>query len=157
MIRLYHRIYMMHYANASALASPEQHIIVSRSIHDSFAYIHTYHELGWISTIEFRRLMHMIKSLDYKPHTIVLNPEKRVIKERLYERIKERSRSTRDQVFGREDTDDFIFIIHRTFSDLQDTENILYIEDNGEDEILSIISWLNRIPLDFQTEGNKSN
>ena len=65
-----------------------------------FAYIHTYHELGWISTIEFRRLMHMIKSLDYKPHTIVLNPEKRVIKERLSERIKERSRSTRDQVFA---------------------------------------------------------
>mgnify|MGYP001584453722 CR=1 FL=1 len=60
---------------------------------------------------------------------------------RLQARKNASTRTERDKIFEKEDSKEFVGILHRYFKTLKGRPNILYIEDNTDAEIKKIISW----------------
>lgn len=144
LLRLYHRFFIANYANILAKENPGKVILTNRTVYDSEAYIRAYKDLGWISEEQYNKLEKIIKNLTYRPRTIVLNPPVEVIIGRLEKRRVSATRTNRDRIFKNEDSDIFVGRLHSYFEDLRDQQNILYIEDNGDEEVDKIMSWLDR-------------
>jgi thymidylate kinase len=90
-------------------------------------------------------LNYVIKNFTYLPYTILLNPPLELIKSRLAKRRGAETRTNRDKIFDREDSDMFLINLRNYFENFKTESNILYIEDNGKEEIKKIISWVENI------------
>ena len=146
LVRLYHRIYSAEYARQLAVKTPQRVVITSRGIYDSKAYIHTYHTLGWITRKQADKLNFVVDSIDETLYnTIILNPKTSVVSERLSIRKTRGERKERDILFNDEDTEDFLEILGDFFLSLKDKRNILFLEDNGEDDFIRIEEWLESV------------
>lgn len=141
LLRLYHRIYIMNYIrNNSAQSDFVQ--LVSRSVYDSFAYIDTYFEIGEINSKQYGLFEKIKENLDYYPKTVILNPSLDLNLERLENRRRKGERKERDRVFRKEDTRSFLQILHNNFAKYKTSENVLYLENNTEQDINKIKKWL---------------
>lgn len=145
LIRLYHRFFIANYAKTLAENNPGKCILTNRTIYDSEAYINVYRELGWITEEQFAKLDFLIKNFTERPHAIVLNPPLAVVKSRLDKRKNEATRTARDAIFVKEDTDAFLEPLHKYFERFKNDPNILYLEADGEEEIKKIILWVESI------------
>lgn len=142
LIRLYHRFFIANYAQGLAKAHLDKAILTNRTVYDSEAYINVYRELKWISEDQFQKLDFVIKNFTYRPCAIILNPPLEIIKSRLAKRRDEATRTNRDKIFESEDSDLFLERLHDYFETLKRQGNLIYIEDNGEEEIQKIITWV---------------
>lgn len=145
LIRLYHRIYLTTHSYEMAETNPDKVIITSRGIYDSEAYINTYSRGDWISKNQKDKLDFILNNRILQPYTIILNPPFEVIKERLTNRINQHTRALRDDLFKREDTDEFLKVMNVYFEGYKGKENVLYIEDNSDAEIEKIMVWIESI------------
>ena len=142
LLRLYHRIYLTDYATLLSEKHPDKVILTSRGIKDSEAYIKAYKDFDWISDDCYSTLEFVLNNFRYKPYTIILNPPFEVVKQRLENRRKQGVRILRDELFSHEDTDDFLKSICMHFEQFKNTERVLYLENNEEDDIKKIFDWL---------------
>lgn len=145
LLRVYHRFFLANYAQILAKNNPNKFILTNRTVYDSEAYANAYRNLKWISEDQFQKLNYVIKNFTYHPYTIILNPSLEIIKGRLAKRRDAATRTNRDKIFEREDSDMFLENLRNYFEKFKTESNILYIEDNGEEEIKKIISWAESI------------
>lgn len=143
--RLYHRMYVTSYSESVAADYPGRAILTSRGIYDSLGYINSYEKVGWLTKEQARKLNFIVTNPHILPHTIILNPGPDVVKERLNARIKNGSRSNRDKVFNYEDTDEFVEILCTSFEAMKDYPNVLYLEDNGEEDMQRVRNWVSNM------------
>ncbi len=141
LIRLYHRFFIANYANVIAIKNPIRIILTDRTIYDSEAYINVYRKLKWISDKEFQKLDFILNNFTSRPYAIILNPPVDVIKNRLRKRREAATRTMRDKIFLREDSDEFIELLWKQFRKFKEYPKVLYIEDNGNKQIQKIVSW----------------
>lgn len=142
LLLLYHRIYNLHYAGNFAGKRKGSVILATRSIYDSEAYINVYKEKQLMSDADFETLKFVLRNAVQAPFTIVLNPPVDVIMQRLEKRILSGTRGERDKAFKKQDTPAFIADLHKNFELFRNRENVLYIEDNNDDEINQILKWI---------------
>jgi len=145
LVRIYHRYFIMSYAQSLAEINPGKIILTNRTIYDSEAYVNVYRELNWITEDQFKKLDVVLKNFKYRPCAILLNPSVEVIKNRLSKRRDEATRTNRDKVFENEDSDIFLEHLCAYFEKFKKMENIIYIEDNGKDEIEKILKWTDEL------------
>lgn len=141
LIRLYHRIFIAHYAKNLSQKGPGKLILTNRSVYDSEAYINVYRKLGWISEKEFKKLDFIMKNFNHVPRVVVLNPPLGVLLKRLRKRGKAGSRMVRDKIFKKEDSIVFLKNLSAYFTKFKSRKNVLYIEDNLDKEIEKILAW----------------
>ena len=142
LLRLYHRLFARKRADELARNNHDKVIISSRSIYDSAAYVKSYQEMGWLTTGQTDRMNFIIGHSGSAPYTIILNPPSKVVKSRLDKRHALGSRKLRDKIFSYEDTDEFVESMSRSFAAYKGHRNVLYIEDNGDEEINAIVEWV---------------
>lgn len=143
LMRVYHRFFIAHRARLLAQSLRDRIIITNRSVYDSEAYTNVYKTLSWIQESEFQKLNNVLRCFP-RENTIVLNPPIETIKDRLQKRALEATRTNRDRIFKKEDTDIFIEHIHAYFEKFRNEQNVLYIKNNGEKEIQRIIEWVHQ-------------
>lgn len=146
LMRLYHRFFIANYAQRVAKENPGKVILTNRTVYDSEAYISAYRELKWITEDQFQKLSFVINNFTFRPHAIILNPSIEVIKNRLSKRRDEATRTNRDKIFKKEDSDEFLGNLYNYFTQFKDKKDeIIYIEDNDESAIQKIINWVKTI------------
>lgn len=145
LMRLYHRYFIANYAQRLAKENPRKVILTNRTIYDSEAYINAYHKLKWISEDQFQKLNLVVKNFTYHPYAIILNPPLEVIKNRLGKRRDEATRTNRDKIFKKEDSDEFLENLSNHFAKFKNGTHVVYVEDNDEVAIQKIIAWIKNI------------
>lgn len=149
LIRLYHRFFITNYARTLAKNHPGKFILTNRTLYDSEAYINVYRELKWITEEQFGKLDFLLKNFTYHPYAVVLNPPLDVIKSRLNKRKGEATRTMRDKIFVKEDSDAFLKLLRNYFERFRGDNKILYIEADGEIEVKKIISWAKSLIAEY--------
>jgi thymidylate kinase len=144
LIRLYHRLFILSYADAQAARYPDRCVITNRTIYDSEAYINVYRDLGWISDEEYRKLRTILEQQRESPFAIVLNPPIDILLQRLAKRKAGGTRSTRDAIFVSEDDSSFIRPLRAYFERFRANPRILYLEDDGDASYQRILEWAAR-------------
>ena len=135
LIRLFYRKFRTDYANSITKNIYNKIILTDRSVYDSIAYINVYKKLDFI-----------LKGLAVgNPNVIILNPPCEVIKSRLNQRKIKGKRGMRDAMFKHEDTDLFIHLLHNAFKRFKHKPDIIYIEDNSDEEIGKILSQIKSV------------
>ncbi len=145
LLRTYHRFFIAGYAQKLAKENPGKVILTNRTIYDSESYINAYHELKWITEDQFQKLNFVISNFTFRPHAIILNPPLEIIKSRLGKRRGEATRTNRDIIFKNEDSDEFLDKLRHYFTQFQDRDGFVYVEDNDDTAIQKIIDWVKTI------------
>lgn len=145
LLRFYHRFFVANYV-LSDLPSIRDNVcaLVSRSIYDSYAYIDVYQKLGKFTTNEQKILSNILSGTCIKPYTVILNPPIDIIMQHLKKRNDMHERDDRKQVFGNEDSVEFVTMLYSSFRKMRDLDNVLYIENNEMKDIDKIINWVLR-------------
>ncbi len=141
LIRLYHRMFIASYAETLAAKHPDACIVTNRTVYDSEAYINAYRDVGWITAEEFRKLDLVLRNVNVRPYAVVLNPPVTVILQHLEKRRTQGTRSVRDAVFAKEDSESFLTLLHTYFEKFKNDDHVLYLEDDGEASLQRIIRW----------------
>lgn len=145
LLRIYHRFFIVNYAQKLAKENPGKVILANRTVYDSEAYINAYHELKWISEDQFQKLNFVISNFTFRPHAIILNPPLEVIKNRLDKRRDEATRTNRDKIFKNEDSDEFLENLYNYFTKFENKNKFVCIKDNDEAAIQKIVAWVKAI------------
>ncbi len=145
LMRLYHRFFITNYARTQSLEHPERCIITNRSVYDSEAYTNVYRDLGWISEAQFQKLTLVLQNFNPRPATVILNPPVEIIKQRLHGRRSAATRVNRDTIFANEDSDEFIERLQAYFATYKNEENVLYLENNDQNEQVQVSRWVNNL------------
>ena len=144
LVRLYHRYYTMNYCINKGRTLDNKSILVSRSIYDSIFYIETYYKLGWLEKNNYKLLKKVFNQIPDNPYTVILNPTIEKNLQRLEIRHNRGERKERNNIFSREDTADFIVCMHDIVESYRDINNVLYIEDNDDENIDRVIGWVQK-------------
>ena len=142
MLHTMHRYFVHRISEDTALMLQESVLLVSRGIYDSLAYTQCYLRTGEIDATQAERLHRIAESFPKDPSTIVLNPSPHVILERLTKRRSAGTRAERDRLFRTQDTKAFVENLQNEFSKLRALPNVLYLEDNEDQEIDVALAWL---------------
>ena len=142
LIRLYHRIFIASYADTFAAKHPDACVVTNRTMYDSEAYIHVYRDVGLITTEEFRKLDLVLRNVQMRPYAVVLNPPVAVILQHLGKRRTQGTRSVRDAVFVKEDSESFVTLLHAYFERFKTDDHVLYLEDDSDVSLQRIIRWI---------------
>ena len=145
LLRLYHRLFARSHADELAQNNLDKVIISSRSVYDSAAYVKSYQEMGWLTPGQMDRMNFILGHSEPVPYTIILNPPADVVKSRLEKRHALGSRKLRDKIFSYEDTVEFVESMSLSFAAFKGHKNVLYIEDNGDEEINAIVEWVKNL------------
>jgi len=145
LLRLYHRIYVTNYAKSLAAQHTNRVVITPRGIYDSAAYIETYKSLQQFTSDNSEKLTFILNHAEVKPYTIVLNPPIEIVAERLLKRRNQGLRKSRDTIFIKEDSYEFVAKIWEYFYSLKNCDHVLYLEDNREQDIQKILDWIRTI------------
>lgn len=153
LVRLYHRIYTAIYTKDQCKIENESSnsiqkvLLVSRSIYDSVAYSQTEFLLSQMTNKEHD----ILKSIEtnalniVKPYTIILNPPVDVILSHLAKRKKYNERADRELLCSREDTYQYVKLVHDAFVQFKNNQNVLYITDNDDLSIKIILEWIENL------------
>ena len=150
-VRLYHRIYTALYANQYCLDinkisknNPTKAVLVSRSIYDSLVYSRTEYLLGQMTDEEYSILNSICENAlrTINCHVIILNPPTDIIISHLDKRRKFNERTEREVLCAREDTYEYVSLVHNEFSKLRNYDNVLYLTDNEEGSIEKVFDWI---------------
>lgn len=142
LVRLYHRYYVLLHARNQRAEHPDKCIVTNRTVYDSEAYIHVYHDLQWISEGEYQKLSVILQSFQPRPEAVVLNPPLDVILQRLAKRNMAATRTLRDRIFVKEDQETFLVRLHAYFQRFQGDRKVLYLEENSPADIARVIAWV---------------
>lgn len=139
-LRTYHRLFVGEY---NTRKEGNDIILVSRGIYDSIAYGATEYALGEMTKEEYG-VLQKINALGIarRPLTIILNPPVDIILERLTERRKKGTRKERDIMCAREDTYEYVKLVHDELEKYKDNADVLYILDNDKDNIEKVLEWI---------------
>ncbi|MFI0938580.1 AAA family ATPase [Streptomyces sp. NPDC021020] len=141
LVRLYHRSYLTTLADSRATADPGTHLLVSRGIRDSEAYIRAYTKLGWITPEQFRDLDFVLRNQAHPVPTVLLVPPLDTVVTRLRGRTRAGVREERDRVFRHEDTDEFTRLLWEEFAAMEGRDDVLVLRDNDPGAIEQIRGW----------------
>lgn len=145
LFRLYHRFYTAKQAFLKCSKITDVKImIVDRSIYDSIVYNKVEYDLGRITKIQYSMLAEIsensLKIL--KPYTVILNPKPELIVDYLKKRRESKERKDRDKLCAREDTLEYIRMMNTEYTNFYSKENILSINNNGNDGINKVCEWV---------------
>ena len=96
------------------------------------------------TTFIWRLLKKVFNQIPDNPYTVILNPTIEKNLQRLEIRHNRGERKERNNIFSREDTADFIVCMHDIVESYRDINNVLYIEDNDDENIDRVIGWVQK-------------
>lgn len=148
LLRLYHRFYTAEQAILSCQKYTENKIlIVDRSIYDSMVYNVVEYKLGTITEWQYNFLMDIAeKALEIiKPYTIILNPATGEVVTYLNGRSKKGERKKRDILCAREDTVEYISLMHEEYEKVSQNFKVLYATGNQAENVQNVNEWIKGI------------
>lgn len=148
LLRLYHRFYTAEKAKLECeKCNSNKIILVDRSIYDSMVYNVVEREMGTINEKQYSFLTDIAeKSLEIiKPYTIVLNPNSQGVVEYLQQRRQKGERNKRDFLCSREDTTEYISMMHNEYKKLESVENVLCLSGSMDENIQDTYNWIDKI------------
>lgn len=119
LLRLYHRFYTAQQANLKCKKNNDNKILlVDRSIYDSIVYNTVEHNMGTLTEFQYNFLSNIEqKALEIvNPYTVILNPDSKKVVNYLEQRAKRGGREKRNRLCRREDTLEYISMMHDEYS-----------------------------------------
>ena len=120
--------------------------LVDRSIYDSIVYNTVEHNMGTLTEFQYNFLSNIEqKALEIvNPYTVILNPDSKKVVNYLEQRAKRGGREKRNRLCRREDTLEYISMMHDEYSKIACT-NVLYLEGGLEENVKETNEWIRKM------------
>lgn len=148
LLRLYHRFYTAQQANLKCKKNNDNKILlVDRSIYDSIVYNTVEHNMGTLTEFQYIFLSNIEqKALEIvNPYTVILNPDSKKVVNYLEQRAKRGGREKRNRLCRREDTLEYISMMHDEYSKIACNTNVLYLEGGLEENVKETNEWIRKM------------